>query len=106
VARLRLRGGCAPSALPDGAFASGTHLVDVRVGYTAGAPSSWREVPPSGLQGLLREVVKNRVDQTPQPFWGCGHRVRPLGRTPPGSQPGGVGRPRSRLGQGGGPGAL
>jgi hypothetical protein len=33
------------------------HLKDIRIGFTNGMPNSWREVPLSGLSGLLSEVL-------------------------------------------------
>jgi hypothetical protein len=39
------------------------HLRDIRVAYTNGKPGTWREVPLSGLRGLLEELlVPAKVD--------------------------------------------
>lgn len=42
------------------------HLVEVKIGYSDGTPNSWREVPLSGLRGLLEEVLQNKIDETAQ----------------------------------------
>lgn len=40
------------------------HLKDVRIGFSNGQLDSWREVPLSGLRGLLQELVKEEhVDE-------------------------------------------
>ncbi|MDR6559821.1 hypothetical protein J2809_004204 [Arthrobacter pascens] len=38
-------------------YATYVHLVDVRVAFTDGTPNSWREVPLSGMRGLLSDVL-------------------------------------------------
>jgi hypothetical protein len=40
------------------------HLIEVKIGYSDGTPNSWREVPLSGLRGLLTDVLVGRVDET------------------------------------------
>jgi hypothetical protein len=44
-------------------YVTKVHLLEVKIGFTNGRPGTWREVPLSGLRGLLTDVLKPaRVD--------------------------------------------
>jgi hypothetical protein len=61
------------------------HLKDIRIGFTNGLPNSWREVPLSGLSGLLSEVLlPSHTDEIAQQLLGLigvvmNHKNEPVG---------------------------
>jgi hypothetical protein len=60
-----------------------THLKDVRIGFSNGNVGSWREVPISGLRGLIEEVIApEHVDEVCSGILGTIAIVRDVNESP------------------------
>lgn len=60
-----------------------THLKDLRIAFSNGNSGSWREVPMSGLRGLIEEVIApQHVDEVCSQILGLVAVVRDVNETP------------------------